>query len=1122
MTALRGNLNSVDLANVFQMLSINQSEGTLYIHSPEGRKAMHFGPDGVSVLARGPSQQDALGRILIRQDWLTPGQLQAALQRQEEGSGRLLGQVLVEQGACTREQVEDALRIQIEEEIYALFLTEGAQFEFDAGDPPAELLDQPDIKSVTFNVNSLIMEAAQRIDEWEWVRTVVPSARVIFRYSGKNVSLDDPIFQDARAGKVLASVDGRRNIDEIIEESFVSRFDVCKITALLVEAGALETVPVAELREAAGEALAAGDTDAATKFLSQVIEGHGDTPDTHRQLAEVLESEREFARSAFHYRVCAEVRVDNGDAKSAFEIYERIHEFLPTDLSAADRMIEIYAMNPDGRESRAPEMIRLGTELAEIYTDLARPSRAIQVLHRVVSLKPDDEALRQRLIDVYMATGMTGEAIAEYEAIAETALATGNDKHAEAVFRKVLSIDRGRDDINGRLNRILLKRTRAKRSKRRALLVILLIVLGVTASAGAWHFWTIYSTKRTQQSVQATSQLAKVGEQYAATFDELRGEVAKLAARLGDPPALLELRQQRSGEWTELVTRANQAAQAYLSVAEEFPGTEAGEHALTEAEALRSHLEGVKGLEADAEELLTARAKQLLMDAERLDRETTPTPALLEAFEAARAYAEHCPAFIATERGQRLMDWEKDLRHNLAAFESAKETVEDLMAGGDADGAFQRAMTYLSNYPPMDLAAQVGIPVNVTTLPAGAKVLINGEERGFTNGWVLISPRADSKIELKRSGYETFEIQRDAITEPNPRELRKLIDREITATLQKSVAFQSAPIGAELTSVTVIGNRVIVGTRGDKQEMIRVPGGQFEWALRTPNPGGVVARPAVSGSVVAIPGVDGVVYFFDVDSRDPLGSVKVEGQIWSDPVLASGRLVVADLSGRVTGIDMASREVAWRYPADGAAPVGAGFRASLVAVADHVFAATVDGEVHVIDARSGRRTERIDLDPKDDAGAVQGIAVTSSQIIAVTDRGNLVRAERGTGRDLGRVSLSIAPRGGPLLQGETVFVVGRSGRVRAISLATGAVQASRDLGADVRASAAILNGLVVIGDAAGRLTALQCAGNQIEQVWQYSVPSRTGAAIGIVTTPVLHGDRIVFGAADRRVHAISR
>src|SRR5687768_10063149 len=40
MTSLKGNLNSVDLANIFQMLSMNQREGTLYIFDGSSRKAI--------------------------------------------------------------------------------------------------------------------------------------------------------------------------------------------------------------------------------------------------------------------------------------------------------------------------------------------------------------------------------------------------------------------------------------------------------------------------------------------------------------------------------------------------------------------------------------------------------------------------------------------------------------------------------------------------------------------------------------------------------------------------------------------------------------------------------------------------------------------------------------------------------------------------------------------------------------------------------------------------------------------------------------------------------------------------------------------------------------------------
>src|ERR1044071_9676191 len=101
MTSLKGNLNSVDLANIFQMLSLNQREGTLYIFEGASRKAICFGAGGVSMLSKGKQKSDALGRILLRYDKVKPEQLAAALSKREE-SGRLLGQVLVEEGACSR------------------------------------------------------------------------------------------------------------------------------------------------------------------------------------------------------------------------------------------------------------------------------------------------------------------------------------------------------------------------------------------------------------------------------------------------------------------------------------------------------------------------------------------------------------------------------------------------------------------------------------------------------------------------------------------------------------------------------------------------------------------------------------------------------------------------------------------------------------------------------------------------------------------------------------------------------------------------------------------------------------------------------------------------------------
>jgi hypothetical protein len=303
MTSLKGNLNSVDLANIFQMLSMNQREGTLYIFDGSSRKAIYFGNDGVSMLTRGKHKPDALGRILIRHDKLTPEQLKEALRLQSDTAGRLLGQVIVEHSLASRTDVEEALKIQIEEEVYSLFIWKDAQFEFVEGEPDDEFRSNDGVTKLTFNVNSLIMEAAKRVDEWEWIQRVLPTTEEILKYTGRNVSLDDEIFTQAYAGKVLSSIDGKRNVDEIVEASYAGRFEVTKILALLLEGGAIETVPVAELKREAQEAVAAGDTSSAVKFLSRLVALKADSPEMHKQLAEAFEARKELERAAFHYKV---------------------------------------------------------------------------------------------------------------------------------------------------------------------------------------------------------------------------------------------------------------------------------------------------------------------------------------------------------------------------------------------------------------------------------------------------------------------------------------------------------------------------------------------------------------------------------------------------------------------------------------------------------------------------------------------------------------------------------------------------------------------------------------------------------------------------------------------------
>ena len=53
-----------------------------------------------------------LGQLLLRRGVITIGQLDAALARQSQGGG-LLGEILIEQGACTNLEIQEALSYQM-------------------------------------------------------------------------------------------------------------------------------------------------------------------------------------------------------------------------------------------------------------------------------------------------------------------------------------------------------------------------------------------------------------------------------------------------------------------------------------------------------------------------------------------------------------------------------------------------------------------------------------------------------------------------------------------------------------------------------------------------------------------------------------------------------------------------------------------------------------------------------------------------------------------------------------------------------------------------------------------------------------------------------------------------
>jgi hypothetical protein len=299
--AIEGPLRELALSDVFQLLDLSRKTGVLTItHESRHRPAIVRFDRGAVTGAELGEQHERIGHLLLRAGKVTERHIQAARRAQERTPGRPLGEVLVEMGAATVDDVRRALRFQIEEAVFTLVQWKDGYFRFEEGP-----LGQNGAVSVRVPTESLLMEAARRVDEWSTLESRIPSMTVIPALVPD--SPDGPTLDlHPSEWEVLAEIDGTKTLKEIAAQLGRSEFGVAKIVYGLMTTGVVEIREDAPeetagpmdrpLRDALGEAklaLSDGHADRARRILDDLSRGHPDRPEVWLMLAQ---SQRRLGR----------------------------------------------------------------------------------------------------------------------------------------------------------------------------------------------------------------------------------------------------------------------------------------------------------------------------------------------------------------------------------------------------------------------------------------------------------------------------------------------------------------------------------------------------------------------------------------------------------------------------------------------------------------------------------------------------------------------------------------------------------------------------------------------------------------------------------------------------------
>jgi hypothetical protein len=239
--AIEGPLRELGIHDVFQLLDLSRKTGVLRVISElrdnEGVVAFHAGRIAYASIRSNPYP---FGEMLLKANKITEAELAAARALQtEHGDRRRIGEILIEMGAITTRDVEQYVRRQAEAVVFELTSWREGHFRFDE----ASASDFPDNPSVAVSTESVLMEAARRIDEWSRIADRVPNLAVVPQFADAG---DDHAGQlDLLPGEweVLTMIDGQRDLRRIALELARSEFDVAKIVYGLLSTGVVALRP---------------------------------------------------------------------------------------------------------------------------------------------------------------------------------------------------------------------------------------------------------------------------------------------------------------------------------------------------------------------------------------------------------------------------------------------------------------------------------------------------------------------------------------------------------------------------------------------------------------------------------------------------------------------------------------------------------------------------------------------------------------------------------------------------------------------------------------------------------------------------------------------------------------
>jgi pilus assembly protein FimV len=144
----------------------------------------------------------------------------------------------------------------------------------------------------------------------------------------------------------------------------------------------------------------------------------------------------DLAHAVEYFERLAQVYLSDGFNSKAIAIYKKIAKLAPAELAPLERLADLYVQQGVLSEARP-----LFLQIAEAHLKANRSQRAVEVLHRLLDVEPENPRVQMRLAELYNVMGQKKEAAQTYISYAQRLLERGEADEAQKLTNRALDVD---------------------------------------------------------------------------------------------------------------------------------------------------------------------------------------------------------------------------------------------------------------------------------------------------------------------------------------------------------------------------------------------------------------------------------------------------------------------------------------------------------------------------------------------------------------------------------------------------------------------------------------------------------------------------------------------------------